>query len=90
MPLSLLRKSFQTMLKEKPRKSQDNRATLSTVLSDRPVIDRNYVKITHYCRSKKCYKPLLPRKNHKVPYTMRYLGDLQKECLVHRRISNRP
>ncbi len=43
MPLSLLRKSFQTMLKDKPRKSQDNHATLSTVLSDRPIIDRNYV-----------------------------------------------
>lgn len=44
MPLSLLRKSFQTMLKDKPRKSQDNNhATLSTVLSDRPIIDRNYV-----------------------------------------------
>lgn len=33
------------MLKEKPRKSQENHPTLSTVLSDRPIIDKNYVTL---------------------------------------------
>ncbi|CAD8170535.1 unnamed protein product [Paramecium octaurelia] len=62
MPLSLLRKSFQQMMKEKPRKSQDNHPTLSTVLSDRPIIDRNYIqKMLQTQTSKK--KPQSPQHN---------------------------
>lgn len=44
MPLQMLRKSFQNLITNK-RPSQDVQ-TLSTVLSERPLIDKNYVNMS--------------------------------------------
>ncbi|CAD8156679.1 unnamed protein product [Paramecium octaurelia] len=47
--LALLRKSFQTLLKKAPSlRNQDNHPTLRTLLSERSLMDRNYINHINY------------------------------------------